>query len=305
MGLTGSLSDIRYWIVAGILIGFIVGPQSIDFTMLMVIIQMVQMSISMDGLELKKGDVKHYKKEIWITFLCCYLLNTGVTILMGIPFMESHPEVWYGWALFASLPCAISVIICAMYMKGDVKLALVSVTVIYLISLALTPALSYVLIGSAVSPTEILKYIVLFIVIPFLVSLLIKRLHLKAEHKTVMINAIFMLLVLFAIVANRSAFFEETMLVLSILALVTIRLVVITIIPLVLSRRAGVDRGRSVVYVSMAAWKNTGLCITMAMVLMPGMRGAVLPCVLSLFAENFWFMIMVNRADKIWGYQAS
>lgn len=88
------------------------------------------------------------------------------------------------------------------------------------------------------------------------------------------------------------------MLVLSILALVTIRLVVITIIPLVWSRRAGVDRGRSVVYVSMAAWKNTRLCITMAMVLMPG---AVLPCVLSLFAENFWFMIMVNRADKIWG----
>lgn len=242
--------------------------------------------------------MKHYKKEIWITFLCCYLLNAGVTILMGIPFMESHPDVWYGWALFASLPCAISVIICGMYMKGDVKLALVSVTVIYLISLALTPALSYVLIGNAVSPTEILKYIVLFIVIPFLVSLLIKRLHLKAERKTVIINAIFMLLVLFAIAANRSAFFEETMLVLSILALVTIRLVVITIIPLVWSRRAGVDRGRSVVYVSMAAWKNTRLCITMAMVLMPG---AVLPCVLSLFAENFWFMIMVNRADKIWG----
>jgi BASS family bile acid:Na+ symporter len=284
--------------VAGILIGFIVGPQNIDFLMIMIIIQMVQMSISMDGLELKKGDVKHYKKEIWITFLCCYLLNAGVTILMGIPFMESHPDVWYGWALFASLPCAISVIICGMYMKGDVKLALVSVTVIYLISLALTPALSYVLIGNAVSPTEILKYIVLFIVIPFLVSLLIKRLHLKAERKTVIINAIFMLLVLFAIAANRSAFFEETMLVLSILALVTIRLVVITIIPLVWSRRAGVDRGRSVVYVSMAAWKNTRLCITMAMVLMPG---AVLPCVLSLFAENFWFMIMVNRADKIWG----
>ncbi|KQM10986.1 hypothetical protein AOA81_00010 [Methanomassiliicoccales archaeon RumEn M2] len=284
--------------MAGILIGFIVGPQNIDFLMIMIIIQMVQMSISMDGLELKKGDVKHYKKEIWITFLCCYLLNAGVTILMGIPFMESHPDVWYGWALFASLPCAISVIICGMYMKGDVKLALVSVTVIYLISLALTPALSYVLIGNAVSPTEILKYIVLFIVIPFLVSLLIKRLHLKAERKTVIINAIFMLLVLFAIAANRSAFFEETMLVLSILALVTIRLVVITIIPLVWSRRAGVDRGRSVVYVSMAAWKNTRLCITMAMVLMPG---AVLPCVLSLFAENFWFMIMVNRADKIWG----
>ncbi len=78
-----------------------------------------------------------------------------------------------------------------------------------------------------------------------------------------------------------------------------------TIIPLAWSRRAGMERGSFIVYVSMATWKNTGLCITTAIVLMPGMQGALLPRVLSFFAENFWFMIIVNRADKIWGYQAS
>lgn len=301
MGPIESLSDVRYWIAAGILLGFMIGPQSIDFSMLMVIVLMVQMSISMDGLEIGRGDIWHYRKEVTVTILCCYLLNSGVTVLMGLPFVESHPEVWYGWALFASLPCAISVVVCAMYMKGDVKLALVSVTAIYLVSLALTPILSFLLIGDAVSPLEILKYIVLFIAIPFLISFPIKRLGIRREHRTLMMNAIFMLLVLFAIAANRGSFFEDPVLALIILALATVRLVVVTLIVIFWSGKAGIDRGRSVVYVSMAAWKNTGLCITMAMVLMPGMHGAVLPSVMSLFVENIWFIVMVDKADKIWG----
>lgn len=301
MAVPGPLLNVRYWIVIGIVLGFAVGPmEGVNFSLLMIVVLMIQMSVSMDGLEFSRKDFSENKKDVFIAFLCCFVLNTGVTILVGLPFINSHPEVWYGWALFASIPCAIAVVVCAIYMKGDVKLALLSVTAIYMISLALTPILSFVLIGNAVSPLEILKYIVLFIAVPFGLSFLIKKLHLKSEPKTVSINAMMMLLVFLAIAANRDVFFNDPWLVLAVLGLATLRLVATTVIPWEWSKRAGSGRGRSVVYVSASAWKNTGLCITMAMVLLPGMQEAVLPSVISLLAENVWFMVMTAKADRIW-----
>jgi BASS family bile acid:Na+ symporter len=301
MGVPGPLLNVRYWIVVGIVLGFAIGPrENVNFSLLMIVVLMIQMSISMDGLEFSRKDFREHRKDVFISLLCCFVLNTGVTILVGLPFINSHPGVWYGWALFASIPCAIAVVVCAIYMKGDVKLALLSVTAIYMISLGLTPILSFILIGNAVSPFEILRYIVLFIAVPFGLSFLIKRLHLKSESKTISMNAMMMLLVLFAIAANREAFFKDPWLVLAVLGFATLRLVATTVIPWEWSRRAGSGRGRSVVYVSASAWKNTGLCITMAMVLLPGMQEAVLPSVISLLAENVWFMIMTAKADKIW-----
>ncbi len=301
MGVPGPLLNIRYWIVAGIVLGFLLGPrEGFDFSLMMILVLMIQMSVSMEGLEFGRKDFSERKKEVLIAFLCCFALNTGVTVLVGLPFIYSHPEIWYGWALFASLPCAIAVVVCAIYMKGDVKLALLSVTAIYMISLALTPVLSLILVGNAISPLEILRYIILFIAIPFVAALLLRRFHVREDHKTVTMNAMMMLLVLFAIAANRDAFFDDLWLVLIILGLATLRLVVLTVVPWEWSRRAGIGRGRSVVYVVASAWKNTGMCIAMVMILLPGMQEAVLPAVISLLVENIWFMIMTAKADRIW-----
>ena len=301
MGIPGPLINIRYWIVVGIVLGFLIGPlEGVDFSLMMIIVLMVQMTVSMEGLEFGRKDFNERKREVLIAILCCFALNTGVTILVGLPFIHAHPEVWYGWALFASLPCAIAVVVCAIYMKGDVKLSLLSVTAIYVLSLILTPLLSLILVGNAISPLEILRYIILFIAVPFVLSVLLKRFRIKNDHKTVTINAMMMLLVLLAIAANRDAFFNDIGLVLTILVLTVVRLVVTTVVPWEWSRRAGTGRGRSVVYVAASAWKNTGMCIAMVMILLPGMQEAVLPATISLLVENIWFMIMTAKADSIW-----
>ena len=109
MGIPGLLINIRYCIVVGIVLGFLIGPvEGVDFSLMMIIVLMVQMTVSMEGLEFGRKDFSERKKEVLIAFLCCFALNTGVTVLVGLPFIYSHPEIWYGWALFASLPCAIA-----------------------------------------------------------------------------------------------------------------------------------------------------------------------------------------------------
>ncbi|MBR4216727.1 MAG: hypothetical protein IKR87_03235, partial [Candidatus Methanomethylophilaceae archaeon] len=159
------ISDLRVWIVCALILSLALEPVDIPSSELIVVALMIQMTLSMDGLRLAKEDVLEHRNGMILSMLLCYVVNALVTLGIGALFIPEFSSMWGGWVLLASMPCAISVVTAAVLMKGNLNIAVVAVASTYVGGIALAPLISYTLLGDAVNPLEILKYIVLFIVV--------------------------------------------------------------------------------------------------------------------------------------------
>ncbi len=174
------VSDLRVWIAGALALSLLLDTVDLPSSELIVVALMIQMTLSMDGLRLSRDDISEHRHGILLSVLLCYVVNTLVTLAVGALFIPDHAAMWHGWVLLASMPCAISVVTAAVLMKGSVNVAVVAVASTYVAGIALAPLISFALLGNAVDPLEILKYIVLFIVVPAVVTIPLRRLRLSA-----------------------------------------------------------------------------------------------------------------------------
>ena len=208
--------------------------------------------------------------------------------------------------MLSSVPCGVSVVVASLVMRGDTKMCVLSLTVVYICAIGLTPLITKTLLGDSVNPLEVLKYILLFIVVPFGLSFLVKRLHLKSVPKSVFINVMMLLMVFIGLGSRRDFIFSDSDVVMLLIGACLIRIFAASFILLYMMKRAGVKRDNAVVYLSMAAWKNSGMSISMTMALFAAtMPDAVLPCVVSLVMEAAWFALMSKAIEKVWPVPAS
>lgn len=300
MAQVGSLENIRIWIFLGVIMAFVIGPLGDITSPLLMIVLISQMSLAMDGLSFGRKDVSENSKGMLLSLVCCFAIGTGTALLMGLFFIGSNPDIWKGWVMLAAVPCAVSVITAALYMGGDMKLSVLSLTAVYLVALIITPLISSVFAGDAVSPLEILKYIVLFVAVPLLMTFPLKKLHLGKRFKVVSINFLMFIMVILSVGHNRDFFFAEPVTVIYLAIACAFRTFAVGSIMIYLLRRRGCDRGRAFVYMPMAVWKNSGLASALCIVLLAGTPAAVLPCVISLLVETVWFAVMNGRFDRKW-----
>ncbi len=258
------------------------------------------MSVALDGIRFSGSDFSADRKQILGCVLACFGINTGMTLLIGLAFIDDS-SLWTGWVMLASMPCAVSVVVSSLVMKGDTKMSVLALTVIYVIALVLTPVLTWAVLGSAVDPLEILKYIALFIVIPFALSHLVRRLKLKSEAKSVFINVMMMLMVLIGLGSRRDYIFDNLDIVLWLSVACIVRAFVVGFVMIWAMGRAGVRREDGVEYLVMGVWKNSGMSISMTMALFGAvMPEAVLPCIVSLVIESVWFAVMTKVMERAW-----
>ena len=130
-------------------------------------------------------------------------------------FTTPQPEKKDLAMILSAVPCAISVVPSALFLRADPKLAVLSLAVIYVVAIALTPIITHTLIGNSVNPLEVLRYILMFILIPFILTIPLKRLHLKQAPKTVFINLMMFILVFVGLGSRQEFVFSEPMVVLS------------------------------------------------------------------------------------------
>ena len=194
MALLNVLEDIKVWIAVAIVLALIFGFGSPDASTIMMLALIAQMAVALDGIRFSRSDFGIYRKPILVNFVCCFGICTGFTLLTGLFFIDNQ-ALWTGWVMLSAVPCAISVVPSALFLKADPKLAVLSLTVIYVIAIALTPLITHTLIGNSVNPLEVLRYILMFILIPFVLAIPIKRLHLKQAPKTLFINLMMFILV--------------------------------------------------------------------------------------------------------------
>ena len=96
-----------------------------------------------------------------------------------------------------------------LILGGDLEGTLVSSAALYIIALLLTPVLTLVFIGEAVSVETLLWYVAMLIAVPVVVSRGLRRVKIDPYARSVAINVAFAVLVIAVAGANRGVFFGE------------------------------------------------------------------------------------------------
>lgn len=300
MQLGRVLTDIKLWILLGIVLGLGLGFESPHASTVLIVVMIAQMSVALDGIAFSRRDVKEYGRPVAISVILFFVLSTLVTLATGWFFIDDT-ALWYGWVVMASCPCAITVVTCTLYVKGNVKLAVLSLTFVYLISIAFAPLLSHSLIGDSVDPLEILKYILLFVLVPFAITIPLRRLHLKPTPKSAFISVTMFLIVFISIGTRRDYILSEPTTIGELAIACIVRICVVCVVFTLLYRKLGCTRDEGLNYAMMSFWKNSGMTISMAMTLFSTVYPeAVLPAVVSTVVETAWFAVMPNVVNRIW-----
>ena len=296
MALMNVLTNIRYWVAVALVLGLLLGEMDHNTGQFLIMFSLIaMMSLSLTGLRFTKEDVTERKKDIVLTVCCCYILSFAAILLLGLPFGS---DMWQGWVIMASVPCAISVIPSTLIMKGDTKLSVVSVAVMYILAIALTPLMTQLLIGDAVDPLEILKYVMLFVLLPFIISVPLKKVPLSPNSKGISLNILYFMLIFVAFGNNRDFIFNEPVLVLEVVFAIMARLIIVWAAVEFILLKLGMNKERRVVMTLSSIWKNSALAMTLAMILFAGQPHAALPGAVAVPLEMIWFMFLMWYYDK-------
>lgn len=300
MGLARVVGDIKFWVLLGLVLGLALGFESGWASDLLVVVMIVQMSLSLDSVRFNRRDLPRYRRPLIVSIVCFFVLATAVTLGIGLTFRWNE-GLWHGWAIMACMPCAITVVTGTLYVKGDVRLAVMSLTLVYVISIAFAPLMSSVLFGDSVDPLEILKYILLFVAVPFIISVPLRRLHLTPSAKTMSINVLMFVIVLVSLGSRREYVLGDLGLVAMLAVACAVRICVAFVAFALIYRRLGCERDEGLNYAMMSFWKNSGMAITMTMALFSTVYPeAVLPAIVSTIVETAWFAVMPDVVRRIW-----
>ena len=290
------LLNVRYWILAALVIGFIAGDIGGEYDAILIIVfLMIMMCFSLTKLQFVKEDLAHYRNYVILSVFLCSFVATLITLGVGLLYPR---DMWEGWVILACVPCAISVVSGTMFMKGDGKLIMISLSVIYILAILLTPLFSYVLIGNAINPMEIVKYVLLFVLIPIIVSIPLRKANIPNNANTIIINFTFSMFALIAIGKSRDFFFNDIELAMAVIGGTVIRIAVVQILFEYAMRYAGMSRGSRIAYSLLLIWRNSGLALAMVLLLFPDNEMALAPASISMIFEQFYFMFMMWYYEK-------
>jgi len=290
------LLNVRYWILAALVIGFIFGDIGGEYDAILIIVfLMIMMCFSLTKLKFVKEDLAHYRKYVILSVFLCSFVATLITLGVGLMYPR---DMWEGWVILACVPCAISVVSGTMFMKGDGKLIMISLSVIYILAILITPLFSYIIVGNAINPMEIVKYVLLFVLIPIIVSIPLRKAGIPDNANAIIINFTFAMFALIAIGKSRDFFFNDIELALAVIGGTVIRIAVVQILFEYTMRYAGMSRGSRIAYSLLLIWRNSGLALAMVLLLFPDNEMALAPASISMIFEQFYFMFMMWFYEK-------
>jgi BASS family bile acid:Na+ symporter len=250
---------------------------------------MAMMSFSLCAMRLRGLKLAAHRAAFRDAFILSFGLATGITIAMAFLFTG---DLRAGWVLAAAVPSAVSVIPFTLILGGDLEGTLVSSAAMYLIALVLTPLLTLVFIGQAVSVETLLWYVGLLIAVPVLISRGLRMANISPYARSAVINIAFGVLVIAVAGANRSVFFGEPGLLAALVAVAAVKTFGVGIAVERYGRRRGAAWERRVPAVLFATHKNTGMAAALAMALL-GPEAAV-PATVCMTVDIAW-LIYVSR----------
>jgi len=201
-------------------------------------------------------------------------------------------DIRNGWILMAAAPSAVSVVPFTTILGGQTSKALFSTAVNYVVALVLMPVLTLALIGSAVSVTSLIIYILLLIVLPMALSRAVMRTNISRAANSSILNVSMAVLVFAVAGANRSAFQGELLLIGAISVACILRTFGSGLLTEVVLRRVRIPKPARISYVLFSSYKNLGLTATLAIALFEPI--VAVPATICIVFEVVWVIFLIR-----------
>jgi len=287
--MTSFLSSSSLMMLAALVLVLILGGFPNNFPVsngnIAMISLIVMMTLALSSIQLKDLKLRLYLKDIRNAFIFSFILLTAVTIVIAFLFSG---ELRAGWILLAAVPSAVSVISFTCLWNGDTEASAVSTIVIYIISLAITPAITFIFLGKAVNELTLLYYLCLQILLPLVLSRLIRNFLTSTQIRNILIHISFFILVIAVMGENRNLLFSSGTVVATLAVFAIVRIFGVGITLDRLLRKSGAKKSKAVSQVLFSTYKNTGMAASLALVLLGPV--AALPAAVCLVADIIWLI---------------
>ncbi len=225
------------------------------------------------------------------TFGTALAWNYGAltALLLAFALLSGDPDLRAGWVVMAAVPSAIAVIPMTSILGGDTRGALVSSALLYLLSLAVVPALTLAFAGRGVPLEAIAVETALQIGLPIVLSRALVRVPALVRVRPVGVNLSFFVVVTMVVAANTSALADPGLVagLAGEAALRTFGIGLAVYGIAVLTRRG---RGDRIAWTLFTSLKNLALTAILALSLF-GPRAAI-PAIVALFFEILWLAVL-------------
>jgi BASS family bile acid:Na+ symporter len=294
MRLTTILESYSTMMILGLLLGLVLGgfpwfTKEISMGSLALL-----MTISLSNVKLGETRGKDHVKDALLALALNYGLLTIVILAFGSVFDE---KLRWGFVLMAAAPSAISIVPFTTILGGRTSRALFSTAVNYIAALGLMPAISLLLIGSAVSVESLITSLLLLIVMPMALSRGVMRLNPPKSASTIVMNVAFAVLIFAVAGSNRDAFFGDLTVVAAIAVVCVIRTFGTGLGVEFVLRRLGMPKEDRVLSVLFSSYKNLGLTATLAIALFEPV--VAVPATIGIVLEVVWVIFLLRFYPKI------
>lgn len=249
----------------------------------------LMMSLALCGLSFRNLDLRSHLRTTLLAIVLTFGLSTWITVFVAFLFED---PIRSGWIIEAAVPSAIGVIPFTFLLKGRVENAMISTATVYFLALVLTPLIVFLTIGKEVSPFSLLSSVLLLILLPMVLSRGVRKLEIRPDVRTILINITFMIVAFAVVGANRKYFYTDPVLITGLLLASFLRIFIPGLIVYFLANRTSLDRSQTVNAVLFSTYKNTGMAAALAAALIG--EQAALPAAICTPVEIVWLFFMTK-----------
>ena len=284
------LLSFSFMVAFGIILGLITGGFPRFNSEISTIALFIAMTFSLQQISIKKTIQQASKQMMILSFLVHFVLLSGIILVLGNFF--SSP-LWEGFVIMAAVPPAVAVIPITKVLRGNVQQTIVSLSFLYLIALILTPLILLIFLGEQVTYWKMLETVIEFIILPLILSRLVRRIRFSYVQDTLIVNLCFFL-VMFGIVGlNRMALVQDSWLLGLLTIFILIRTIGTALIVFIIGDKRGADRTLIIPLALFASFKNDGLGLLIASTILPPI--ASVPFIIAIMFE----MIIAGTLEYI------
>lgn len=248
------------------------------------------MTLSLMGVHVPKKE--HIEiKEVKRTLLLNFLLLSGLLILASLFVKNEAHRI--GLMMIACMPPAVGIIAQSEIIGGDTAFAMIYEVVGYVVSLIYTPLLVFLIFGKTVPPLELIKTMVLLIIIPFILSRVLRYFKVKFDTKPWM-NVVYGYGIYIAVAVGFSSLTESWLTVIpAALVLIVVKLGLTAGVALFCKAKK-VPRKKAIVYTLFSSLKNGNMALGLVILFFANVPEALIPFAINVMIVPFQLILTIR-----------
>ncbi len=212
------------------------------------------------------------------------------SLVIAIGLLTPDPQVRSGWVLMGAVPPAVAVVPITSLLRGNVRRALISESVLYFTGLAMVPGLSLLFLGEAVPVETLAVQTLLLIGVPTILSRPLRGWKPVHEVRPVAVCVSFFVLVMAIAGSTRATLLSEPGLAAGLSLLAFARTIGLGLMILAVTVLLRTPRETRIAAVTFAGFKNLGLTVVLAFNVFGPL--ASLPAITALIFETAWMSLL-------------